>query len=379
MHVQKNKLDFKNQNVYVGIDVHKKSWKISILMNDYFHKTYSQDPSPELLHGYLVKNFPEANYHTAYEAGFCGFWIHHGLKSYGINSIVVNPADIPTTNKDILQKEDARDSLKIAKALRSGMLNPIYVPKSATCDDRMLMRARATMTKDLARRKNRIKSFLNFQGIHIPEEHKYRSQTWSKNFVKWLESIELGTNSGKEALNMLIEECKNMRASKLKITRKIKELALTDTYKQNVELLRSVPGIGLITAMELMTELESIERFKNIDHFASYIGLIPSTHSSGETEKVGSITPRGQQTLRRAMIESAWVAIRADAALTQKYIHLTSRMIPQRAIIRIAKKLLSRIYFVLKNKQPYQLLKVEQKNNTIKAPKKCETGVNPLQ
>jgi transposase len=111
--------------------------------------------------------------------------------------------------------------------------------------------------------------------------------------------------------------------------------------------------------MELMTELENIERFKNIDHFASYIGLIPSTHSSGENELVGSITPRGQQTLRRAIIESAWVAIRADAALTQKYIQLTSRMIPQRAIIRIAKKLLSRIYFVLKNKQPYRCLIVQ--------------------
>lgn len=359
MQTQKNKLDFTNQNVYVGLDVHKKSWKVSILMNDRFHKTFSQDPSPALLHGYLERNFPQANYHTAYEAGFCGFWIHYALTNYGVKSMVVNPADIPTTYKDILQKEDARDSLKIAKALRSGMLNPIYIPKNTTCDDRMLMRARATMTKDLTRSKNRVKSFLNFQGINIPEEHKYRSQSWSKNFVKWLESIELGTKSGKEALTLFIEECKNMRAAKLKVTRKIRELSLTDTYKKNVELLRSVPGVGLVTAMELMTELENIERFKNIDHFASYIGLIPSTHSSGENELVGSITPRGQQTLRRAIIESAWVAIRADAALTQKYIQLTSRMIPQRAIIRIAKKLLSRIYFVLKNKQPYRCLIVQ--------------------
>jgi len=138
------------------------------------------------------------------------------------------------------------------------------------------------------------------------------------------------------------------------VTQKIRELSLTQTYKQNVELLRSIPGIGLITAMEILTELETIDRFKNIDHFASYIGLIPSTHSSGENERTGSITPRGQQMLRRAIVESSWVAVRLDTALTQKYISLTSRMIPQRAIIRIAKKLLSRIYFVLKNKQPYK-------------------------
>jgi transposase len=359
MHKQKNKLDFADQNVYAGFDVHKKSWKVSILINDQYHRTFTQDPNPELLFGYLKKNFPGANYHTAYEAGFCGFWIHYALRSYGINSIVVNAADVPTTYKDIIQKEDARDSLKIAKALRGGSLRAIYVPTSKTCDDRALVRTRLTLTKDLARSKNRVKSFLNFQGILIPDELKFKSQTWSKNFVKWLESVTLGSSSGKEALSILIEESKNMRASKLKITRKIRDLSLTDAYKRNIELLRSVPGIGLITAMEILTELEDITRFKNMDHFASFIGLIPSTHSSGETENVGSITPRGQQTLRRAIVESSWVAVRNDPALTQKYIDLTKRMIPQRAIIRIAKKLLGRIFFVLKNKQPYQCLIVE--------------------
>lgn len=356
MQTQKNKLDFTNQNVYVGFDVHKKSWRVSILMDKIYHKTFSQDPNPEVLYNYLQRNFPGANYHTAYEAGFCGFWIHYALTNYGINSIVVNPADIPTTLKEIIQKEDARDSLKIAKALRSGILRPIYVPKNTTCDDRALIRVRSTLTTDLARNKNRVKGFLNFQGIIIPEEHKHRSQTWSKNFVKWIESIELGSASGKEALSIFITECKNLRDAKLKITQKIKALSQTEVYKENTELLRSVPGIGLITAMEILTELETISRFKDIDHFASYIGLIPSTHSSGDKERVGSITPRGQQTLRTAIIESSWVAIRTDPVLTQKYIELTSRMLPQKAIVRIAKKLLSRIYFVLKNKQPYRCL-----------------------
>ena len=358
MQTQKNKLDFTNQNVYVGFDVHKKSWKVSILMDSTSHKTFSQDPKPELLYSYLQRNFPGANYHSAYEAGFCGFWIHYALKSYGVNSMVVNPADIPTTIKELIQKEDARDSLKIAKALRSGTLKPIYVPTNTTCDDRALLRVRATLTTDLARNKNRVKGFLNFQGIEIPEEHKYRSKTWSKNFIKWIESIELGTPSGKDALSIFVTECKNLRDAKLKVTQKIKTLSQTETYKENVELLRSVPGIGLITAMEILTELETISRFKDIDHFSSYIGLVPSTHSSGDKERVGSITPRGQQTLRTAIVESAWVAIRMDTALTQKYIELTSRMLPQKAIIRIAKKLLSRIYFVLKNKQPYRCLVV---------------------
>lgn len=353
MQTQRNKLDFSNQNVYVGFDVHKKNWKVTVLLDNLFHKTFSQDPKPELLYGYLRKNFPGAQYHTAYEAGFCGFWIHNQLTSYGVNSMVVNPADIPTTVKEIIQKEDARDSLKIAKALRAQILQPIYIPKVSTCDDRALVRTRTTLTKDLARNKNRVKAFLNFQGIEIPEIYKSGSKSWAKNFISWLRSLPLQTNNGIENLNIYIEECINLKNAKLKVTRKIREISKTETYSKNAALLETVPGVGLITAMEILTEIEAISRFKNFDHFVSYVGIIPSTNSSGEKDRVGEITCRGHQILRSAIVESAWIAIRVDVALTQKYLELTSRMNGQKAIVRIAKKLLSRIYYVLKNEKPY--------------------------
>ena len=94
MPIQSNKLDFSNQNVYVGFDVHLKNWKVSIMVNDIHHKTFSQNPSPEQLVRYLSENFPGGNYISAYEAGFCGFWIHHDLEKLGVKSMVVNPADI---------------------------------------------------------------------------------------------------------------------------------------------------------------------------------------------------------------------------------------------------------------------------------------------
>ena len=121
MKTQINKLDFTGQNIYVGFDLHLKSWSVTIMMEKITHKTFSQPPKPELLYQYLKKNFPGGNYHSAYEAGFCGYWIHNKLKSLGVNSMVVNPADIPTTNKEKVQKEDARDSRKIAKSLRRGL------------------------------------------------------------------------------------------------------------------------------------------------------------------------------------------------------------------------------------------------------------------
>ena len=172
MNTQVRKIDFTGQNIYAGFDVHLKSWKVTVMVEDVEHKTFSQPPLPEVLFSYLKTHFPGGNYHTAYEAGYCGYWIHDKLVSFGVKSIVVNPADIPTTDKERVQKEDKRDSRKIARSLSNGNLTPIYVPSIKTQRDRSLLRTRAMLVKDLARYKNRIKSFLHFYGISIDKSFK---------------------------------------------------------------------------------------------------------------------------------------------------------------------------------------------------------------
>jgi transposase len=353
MKAQVNKIDFTDQNIYAGFDAHLKSWKVTIMAEDVVYKTFTQPPRPEILFNYLQEHFPGGTYHTAYEAGFCGYWIHDKLVSFGINSIVVNPADIPTTDKERVQKEDKRDSRKIARSLSSGNLTPIYIPSLKTQRDRSLLRTRAMLVRDLARYKNRIKSFLYFYGINIDSSFINPQSHWSNRFMSWLESIDMGEESGKEALTVLISECKNLRASILNITKQVRRLSQSETYSERVILLRSIPGIGLLTAMIILTELETINRFRNIDKMCGYIGLVPSTKSSGEKEKTGDITPRGHNVLRTAIIESSWTAIRNDPSLMRSYVSFIKRMDENKAIVKIAKKLLSRIRFVLTNNKPY--------------------------
>lgn len=354
METQSNELDFSQQNIYVGFDVHLKSWKVTVMTEEVTYKTFAQDPKPEILYQYLRKNFPGGNYFSAYEAGFCGYWIHNKLKSLGVNSFVINAADIPTSNKEKVQKEDKRDSRKIARSLRNGDLIPIYVPTSKTIEDRGLVRARSTLVKDQTRYKNRIKSFLYFHGIDIPESFAKPESHWSKRFTSWLESIRMEEESAQITLSSLLTELNHLRASVLDISKKIRKLSETTGYKENVLLLRSIPGIGLLTSMELLTEIETIDRFTNLDKLCSYIGFVPSTHSSGEKDRTGDITPRGHSVLRSALIESAWRAIKCDPALLKSYLDYCKRMDSNKAIVRIAKKLLSRIKYVLKNKQPYK-------------------------
>ena len=353
METQSNKIDFSNQNIYVGFDVHLKSWKVTVMTEKTTYKTFSQDPRPDLLHQYLKKNFPGGTYHSAYEAGFSGYWIHNKLLSLGIESIVVNPADIPTTNKEKVNKEDKRDSRKIARSLRSGELTPIHVPSLKTLEDRSLLRTRSILVKDLTRYKNRVKSFLYFHGIFIPDSFGNSKCHWSNRFVKWLESIKLTEESGQIALATLIAEIKHLRKSTLDITMQIHALSKTIAYEEDVKLLRSIPGIGILTAMTILTELETVIRFGNLDKLCSYIGLVPSTNSSGEKERTGDITPRGHNALRSALVESAWITVRHDRVLLKCYNEYCKRMEPNKAIIRIAKRLLSRIRFVLINKKPY--------------------------
>ncbi|MDX9929877.1 MAG: IS110 family transposase [Bacteroidales bacterium] len=376
MEAQVKKIDFTGQNIYVGFDTHLKSWKVTVMAEGSIYKTFTQPPQPEVLNNYLKNNFPGGIYHTAYEAGFCGYWIHDKLLSFGIKSIVVNPADIPTTDKERVQKEDKRDSRKIARSLSSGTLMPIYVPSIHAQRDRSLLRTRIMLVRDLARYKNRIKSFLYFYGISIAPSFSNPQSHWSNRFMLWLESLEIDNGSGKEALRVLINECKNLRTSILSINRQIRQLSNTERYKDNVKLLKSVPGIGLLTAMIILTELEAIERFSNIDKLCGYIGLVPSTKSSGEKDKTGDITPRGHNVLRTAIIESSWTAIRNDPSLMHSYLTFIKRMESNKAIIKIAKKLLSRIRYVLMNKKPYVCL-IEKE--TYKNKNMSETVTNPLQ
>lgn len=355
MQTQRSVINFEGQNFYIGIDVHKKNWTVSIMGEKLLYNTFSQPPTAEALKSHLESHYPGGNYFSVYEAGFSGFWAHYNLIDAGIKNIVVNPADVPTTQKEKLHKTDPVDSKKLARSLRADELEGIYVLQKSTIEERSLVRARATIVKDLTRVKQRIQMFLNNFGIELAESFKDGKGAWSKRFVKWLkEEVPVHLEYAGVSMKYLVEQFELMRALLLKITREVKSLSQTEKYSKGMKLMRSIPGVGVITAITFLVEIEDIRRFRNVDHFAGYIGLKPTTHSSGEKDKKGEMTFRGQKVLRRALIESTWIAVRVDPALSARYNALTERMAKNNALIRIAKKLLSRMYYVLKNEKEYE-------------------------
>src|SRR4051812_31257207 len=93
-----NSIDFTGQKFYVGLDVHKRSWAVTIRSMGIEVARFTQPPSCSTIAAYLHKNFPGGDYFSAYEAGFCGTNIHEQLCKIGIKNIVVHAADIPTTD-----------------------------------------------------------------------------------------------------------------------------------------------------------------------------------------------------------------------------------------------------------------------------------------
>ena len=209
MNILNKQLDFTDINLFIGIDVHKKSWAVTIRTAEIVLKTFTMNPSPKELSRYLDKHYPKAYYHSVYEAGFCGFWIHRELTSLGINNIVTNPADVPTRHKEKRRRTDKIDSRKLARELANGSLGSIYIPTKEQESIKAIARRRYQIRKRNTQIKNRIKQFLHNRGIEIPNQEEVSH--WSGRFIHWLEILQFQQDYDRYYLDSLLVDLENAR------------------------------------------------------------------------------------------------------------------------------------------------------------------------
>jgi transposase len=341
------------KTLYVGIDVHKRQWSVSIFTANTHHRTFSQPPQPEALHAYLHKFFKGYQVICAYEACKFGFWIYRKLTAYGYDCLVINPADIPTTNKESSEKTDPVDSRKIARALQANLLKGIHVPAESTLGERQLFRYRKRLWADLVRIKNRIKDKLLFFGITIPPA--YDNPYWSKAFLAWLAKVQFASPHARQVMDFLLMQYEQTYRHLLKVSIEVRKIHKLPKYKEDAKRLRAIPGIGPLTSVQLLVEIEDINRFRNFNHFNGYLGLKPMVHSSGDKDQKSYMTYRSHHGLRSSLVECAWTAIQRDPVMLQTYEELLQRHTKKRAIVKIARKLAARVYRVLKEKEEYEI------------------------
>jgi len=344
---------YANTDIYVGIDVHKDSYKVAILIRDMIVKTNHMASDSEELIKHLRKNYPEGNYYSVYEAGFSGFKLHRDLMTAGIKNIIVNPADVPTSHKEKSGKTDKVDARKLARELSTGRsLRGISVPSEEEEGLRDIIRRRGQLVVDQTRIKNQIKTFIYKMGIKLPEE--YSKRKWGESFIKYLEELKLPLKTTRMNLDSLLRTLSNVKKEiEIIVEETDKLLEEHAQAKKIINYLLTIPGIGKTIAKGIYGEILDINRFGSLNECASYAGLAPACHSSGDKEWITGITKRQNKRLRTFLIEAAWVAVKKDPALTISYDKLRNKLKPQEAIIRIARKLLNRIMYVWRNEKEY--------------------------
>jgi transposase len=264
----------------------------------------------------------------------------------------VNAADVATTDKEKRQKTDKIDARKLCEHLQTKKMKGIYVPALNWEHGRSLVRARARIVSNQTRCKNRIWQLFHFSGLALPKDYE-AGQYWSRSFIKELLATDCGSEELKITLSLYMKDFVQTRLLLVEATRAVRQLCKQPEYQKDMALLRSIPGIGEINAAVILFELQDVSRFKRFDNLCSYVGLVPNTHDSGQTKKTKGITERSNHYLRTALVESSWSVVRKDPALLMKYKAYCRHMEKNKAIIRIAKHLLSRINYVLKNKKEY--------------------------
>ena len=352
--MQKYRISFKGQKIYIGIDVHKKNWQVAVITESGLVKRLSINANAKELSDFLEKHYPDGEYMAVYESGFSGFSTYYALRELGINCIVIHAADVPTSQYEEAMKTDRIDAEKLARSLKAGMLRSIYVRPKENIDDRSVIRIRRTIQKQLGGCKARVKHLLHNNGVLLPERFEKPGTHWSRAFIKWLKEDVVLLSSTRVSLDLLIMQVESMRQNLLTATREMRRLSLAERYSKSFQLLMSIPGIGVNTAMCILTEIYDISRFHNEKEFASYLGLIPTCHSSGEKVAHGEKTFRGNKKIGPMLVESCWVAIYKDHGLGCAYSAYKQRMTGQEAIIRVARKMSNIIFSVLKTGNEYK-------------------------
>jgi len=336
---------YKGKKVFVGIDVHKKTYAVSCFVDGVITKKWSMQSDPASLLDQLKKNFKGAQITTGYEAGFSGFNLHRLLFSNKIKSCVIHTPHIQTRANDKV-KTDTRDSAKIAEQLSTNQIKSIYIPTQEEEQRRSVSRGRDAVVRRRISVSNELKMKLYYLGVDTKN-----IDTMSEKFLKKIEQMKF---SGYDTFH-IGELIGTYRELSLRIKRYNKMLEKQANEDSNTDIYESIPGVGIISSRILANELGNMKRFKNERQLFSYLGLTPGERSSGEKIRRTSMTKQGSSHIRKTLIEIAWRAISVDKNLLSKFGDLSYKIGKQKAIVAIARILVGRLRSCLIKKELYVL------------------------
>lgn len=272
-------------------------------------------------------------------------WLCDLLQELGLNVKLAHPFKTKAIAEEKI-KTDKISAGVLADLLRANLVSEAYIASPQIRQKRYKMRYRLTLVRLRTMSKNKIHSLLSSLGLEIPQ----MTDLFGKSGRAYLEELKLQP-SYQRALSGYLKLMDELNVLIKQLDRDIRYESDKDPQ---AKLLTTIPGIGIILANIILAEIGDINRFLSSSKLASYTGITPSMHQSGQINYSGRITKRGNKYLRWLFVEAAHVAIRKDPRLAGFYTKLRYKKGTHVAIVAVAHKLLTYTYQVLTRKEPYR-------------------------
>ncbi len=285
---------------HLGLDVHKETIAVATLRPGHHDTDDRVIPNtPEALRTLVGRH--RSRLVACYEAGPTGYDTYRLLNALGVRCDVIAPALIPRRAGRRV-KTDRLDARNLARLHRAGELTAIRVPSPEEEALRDLVRMREDLKDDRRTTQQRVKSFLLRQGRRYPG----RDKGWSDKFDLWARSQRFEQSAAEAAFRHYLATLDARRVQLRAIDAEIQGAATLSPLADPVARLRCFRGIDTLTAVTIAAEVCDFRRFPTAASFMAFTGVVPSEHSSGPSERRGSITKAGNAHVRRVLVEAAW-------------------------------------------------------------------------
>ena len=331
---------------HVGLDVHLKYTTVCVLNEDgKVLQRCTLHAITEVVE--LLRNLP-GPCQVCYEASTGYGIIFDLLSSVAKHVAVAHPGLLRLIYKS-RKKNDRADAQKLAKLLYIDEVPSVHVPSSDTRAWRELITFRRKIVEKRTRAKNGIRGLLRSLGIKAPPA----SKLWTKKGIRWLSDQAMDNSMHVLKRDLLIDEVHSLNE---KLKRVEKEL---ERYAENsvaVQLLQTIPGVGIRTAEAVAAFIDDPNRFPNSKRIGSYFGLVPSQDQSGSKNRLGHITREGSATVRHLLTEAVWQAARRSPTVKAYYQRIMREDKERRkiAVVATAHYLARVMWSMLKNNQMWK-------------------------
>src|SRR5512135_309656 len=322
------------ESAYVGVDVHKATYHVAVCSTQRgLISSWVQPASPEA----LIERLRPIRGQVAqvvYEAGPTGFQLVRSLRAAGFTAQVIATSKVPTPACPEA-KCDRLDCRRLALLASKGMLHPVRVPTEQEEADRQVLRLREQLIRKCRSIQQQIKAFLLQHGIAEPDGLGH----WAERAVEALRGLELRPEL-RFCLDVMLDELEHVGRQVRRVTRRLEELSQAERHRSAAGGMRSVPGVGLVTAMTFRLELPEPERFDHAGQVARMAGLAPMVRQSGQARREGGLIRSSSARLRTALVEAAWRWVANDEAAQCVYRRLVANTgSGKKAIVGVARRL----------------------------------------